>query len=60
MESQSPSRDLVVDKSPPAERTAPKLNMATTKNGTERTEYLLDRNLHKSFPVIVSGKGNYL
>ncbi|EKD13061.1 uncharacterized protein L3040_007142 [Drepanopeziza brunnea f. sp. 'multigermtubi'] len=37
----------------------------TTFNGvspecSKKTEFLLDRNLHKSFPVVKSGKGNYL
>lgn len=29
-------------------------------NGSKQTEFLLDRNLHKSFPVVKGGKGNYL
>jgi len=29
-------------------------------NGMKRTAFLLDRNLHKDFPVVVGGKGNYL
>ncbi len=35
-------------------------NGAASKNGLKKTEFLLDRNLHKSFPVVKSGKGNYL
>jgi adenosylmethionine-8-amino-7-oxononanoate aminotransferase len=27
---------------------------------SKKTEFLLDRNLHKSFPIVKSGKGNYL
>lgn len=40
-------------------RTTPKSNGSTITNGMEKTVYLLDRNIHKSFPVIVGGKGNY-
>jgi 4-aminobutyrate aminotransferase-like enzyme len=29
-------------------------------SGSKRTEFLLDRNLHKSFPVVKGGSGNYL
>lgn len=29
-------------------------------NGSLKAEYLLDRNLHKAFPVVKGGKGNYL
>ncbi len=29
-------------------------------NGFKRTEFLLDRNLHKSFPVVKGGGGHYL
>lgn len=29
-------------------------------HGFKKTEFLLDRNLHKSFPVVKHGKGNYL
>jgi adenosylmethionine-8-amino-7-oxononanoate aminotransferase len=28
--------------------------------GSKQTEFLLDRDLHKSFPVVKGGKGNYL
>lgn len=31
-----------------------------TLNGFKQTEFLLDRDLHKSFPVVKSGHGNYL
>jgi adenosylmethionine-8-amino-7-oxononanoate aminotransferase len=34
-----------------------KMNQPTD---SKRTEFLLDRNLHKSFPVVRGGKGNYL
>lgn len=29
-------------------------------NASKQTEFLLDRDLHKSFPVVKGGKGNYL
>jgi len=29
-------------------------------SGPKRTEFLLDRNLHRSFPVVKGGSGNYL
>ncbi|KAF4632116.1 hypothetical protein G7Y89_g6012 [Cudoniella acicularis] len=35
-------------------------NSNGTKPTTKRTEFLLDRNLHKSFPLVVGGKGNLL
>jgi len=28
--------------------------------GLKKTEFFLDRNLHKTFPVVTGGKGNYL
>jgi adenosylmethionine-8-amino-7-oxononanoate aminotransferase len=31
-----------------------------TKSGLRRTEFLLDRHLHKEFPVVIGGKGNHL
>lgn len=34
--------------------------MNVSPNNSKRTEFLLDRNLHKSFPVVTGGKGNYL
>lgn len=37
-----------------------KANGSLTSNGMKRTVFLLDRHLHKDFPVIVSGKGNLL
>jgi adenosylmethionine-8-amino-7-oxononanoate aminotransferase len=30
------------------------------KNGSQQTEFLLDRNLHKAFPVVKGAKGNNL
>lgn len=35
-------------------------NETTSSLGLKKTEFLLDRNLHKPFPVVKSGKGNYL
>lgn len=35
-------------------------NKNTSTDGLKKTEFLLDRNLHKSFPVVKSAKGNYL
>ncbi|KAF8864162.1 PLP-dependent transferase [Acephala macrosclerotiorum] len=32
----------------------------SSTNGSLKAEYLLDRNLHKAFPVVKGGKGNYL
>ncbi|RDL40520.1 PLP-dependent transferase [Venustampulla echinocandica] len=29
-------------------------------NGVKKPEFLLDRNLHKTFPLVTRGKGNYL
>jgi adenosylmethionine-8-amino-7-oxononanoate aminotransferase len=43
------SRDPLSSKSP-----------AVTKDDQKRTICLLDRHLHKDFPVVVSGKGNHL
>ena len=31
-----------------------------SSNGLSLAKYSLDRNLHKAFPVVISGKGNYL
>ncbi|KAE8451254.1 hypothetical protein EG329_004419 [Mollisiaceae sp. DMI_Dod_QoI] len=33
---------------------------SSCSNGSIQAEYLLDRDLHKSFPVVKGGKGNYL
>jgi len=52
------AQDQVVSKTL-SHRATPKSNGTTTTTGMEKTVYLLDRNIHKSFPVIVSGKGNY-
>lgn len=41
-------------------RHSAKINGFSDTSGTKRTEFLLDRHLHKRFPVIVSGKGNFL
>lgn len=38
---------------------APVTKPASTK-GFVKADYLLDRDLHKCFPVVVGGKGNYL
>jgi len=35
-------------------------NGHTSVVASKQTEYLLDRNLHKSFPVVTGGSGNYL
>ncbi|PVH86804.1 PLP-dependent transferase [Cadophora sp. DSE1049] len=35
-------------------------NGSTSSDARKKTEFLLDRNLHKSFPVVKSAKGNYL
>lgn len=35
-------------------------NGSASQDGLKKTEFLLDRNLHRSFPVVKSGKGNYL
>ena len=31
-----------------------------TSNGLEKSEFLLGRHLHKAFPMVTGGKGNYL
>ncbi|KAH6706624.1 pyridoxal phosphate-dependent transferase [Leptodontidium sp. MPI-SDFR-AT-0119] len=33
---------------------------STSKNSLKRTQFLFDRNLHKSYSVVKGGKGNYL
>jgi adenosylmethionine-8-amino-7-oxononanoate aminotransferase len=38
----------------------PMRNGSSQRNGLKRTEFLLDRHLRKDFPIVVSGKGNYL
>jgi adenosylmethionine-8-amino-7-oxononanoate aminotransferase len=35
-------------------------NGAATFKEVKKTEFLLDRNLHKAFPIVTGGKGNYL
>jgi len=35
-------------------------NVSSSPDARKKTEFLLDRNLHKSFPVVMSAKGNYL
>lgn len=36
------------------------VNGHSTSSGCKRTDFLLDRNLHKAFPVVTGGNGNYL
>ncbi|KAG0646858.1 Aminotransferase [Hyphodiscus hymeniophilus] len=55
-----PDHDFIVSKPLPVRRAAPKQKGSTHAYGTEKTEYLMDRNIHKAFPVIIRGKGNYL
>jgi hypothetical protein len=40
--------------------TAAAANGYAPSTSSKRTEFLLDRNLHKSFPVVKGGYGNYL
>lgn len=35
-------------------------NGSSLQDSLKKTEFLLDRNLHRSFPVVKGGKGNYL
>jgi adenosylmethionine-8-amino-7-oxononanoate aminotransferase len=41
-------------------RTVTSTNGYVPSTSSKRTEFLLDRNLHKSFPVVQGGCGNYL
>jgi 4-aminobutyrate aminotransferase-like enzyme len=38
----------------------PPTNGHASSKGFKQTEFLLDRNLHKSFPIVMGGSGNYL
>lgn len=53
------AQDQVVIKTLANGQVPEKTNGSMVTNGLERSDYLLGRNIHKSFPVIVSGKGNY-
>lgn len=37
-----------------------KASKPDSTNGFVKADYLLDRDLHKAFPVVLGGKGNYL
>ncbi|RFU27012.1 hypothetical protein B7463_g9333, partial [Scytalidium lignicola] len=39
---------------------AAKINSSAQTNGVNKASYLLDRDLHQEFPVVISGNGSYL
>lgn len=52
--------DVVVTKSINAGTLTTTTDVARNGRGLRRTVYLMDRHLHKEFPVVVGGKGNYM
>jgi len=53
-------QDVVVTKTLGGLSLTNRSTTSSTASGLRRTVFLLDRHLHKEFPVVIGGKGNYL